>query len=98
MNKFECQLCKKKQWIPENGFFVKKRIKNGLNIEFNNLKLNPVYEECKKEINDAKNKIQKIENLDKDPENHIWRVFFSIRGYFAFVWVKMALRIYNKMK
>jgi len=64
MNKFECQLCKEKHYIPEKGFFVNKRIQNGLNIKLNSLKLNPVYEECKKEIIDAKNKIQKIENLE----------------------------------
>ena len=71
MNKFECQLCKEKHYIPEKGFFVNKRIQNGLNIKLNSLKLNPVYEECKKEINDAKNNIEKIEHLEKDPENFI---------------------------
>jgi len=70
INKFECELCKKNHCIPEDGFAINKRIQNALNIKLSTLKLNPVYEECKKEINEAKNKIQKIENLEKDPENY----------------------------
>ena len=57
---------------------IEKRIKNGLNIEFNNLKLNPVYEECKKEINDVKMKMQKIEALEKDPEYFIFELIVPL--------------------
>jgi hypothetical protein len=32
------------------------------------------------------------------PRINIWCAFFSIRPFFGFVWVKMALRIYNKIK
>ncbi len=53
-NGFLCKLCGDKHSIPENGFAINKRIQDGLNIKFNTLKLNPVYEECKKEINEAK--------------------------------------------
>jgi hypothetical protein len=71
INKFECELCKENHYISRKGFSINKRIQNALNIKFNTLKLNPVYEECKKEINDAKNNIEKIGHLEKDPENFI---------------------------
>ena len=42
-------------------------------------KLNINFEECKTEINDAENKIQKIENLDKDPEKYIFECFEELK-------------------
>ena len=78
-NTFLCKLCGDKHSIPENGFAINKRIQNALSIEFNTLKLNPVYEECKKEINEAKNNLQKIDNLENDPENHIFEYFEEIK-------------------
>ncbi len=79
MNKFECQLCKKKHSIPEDGFAINKRIQNALNIKLSTLKLNPVYEECKTEINEAKMNIQMIEDLDKDLENLIYEYFEELK-------------------
>jgi chromosome segregation ATPase len=79
INKFECQLCKKKHCIPEDGFAINKRIQNGLNIKLSTLKVNPVYEECKTEINEAKNNIQKIENLENDPENYSFEYFEELK-------------------
>ncbi len=79
INKFECELCKKKHCIPENGSAINKRIQNGLNIKLDTLKVNPVYEECKTEINEAKNNIQKIENLEKDPENYSFEYFEELK-------------------
>ena len=79
MNKFDCQLCEEKHYIPENGFFVNKRIQNGLNIKLNSLKLNSVYDKCKREITDAKNNIQKLENLQKYPENYIFEYFEELK-------------------
>ena len=79
MNKFECKLCKEKHYIPEDGFAINKSIQNALDIKLNTLKLNQVYEECKKEVTDAKNKIQKIEKLDKDPENYICEYFEELK-------------------
>jgi len=77
--KLDCELCEEKHFIPENGFAINKRIQNALNIKLNSLKLNPVYDECKQEINDAENNIQNIENLDKDPENYIFDYFEELK-------------------
>ena len=79
INKFECELCKENHYISRKGFSINKRIQNALDIKFNTLKLNPVYEECKKKINDAKNNIEKIENLEKDPENFILKYFEELK-------------------
>ena len=79
MNKFECQLCEKKHSFPEDGFAINKRIQNALNIKLSTLKLNPVYEECKSEINDARINIQMIENLEKNPENLIYEYFEELK-------------------
>ena len=79
MNKFECELCKEKHCIPEKGFAINRRIQNGLDIKLNSLKLNSVYEECKKKINEAKYQIQKIEILEKDPENYVFEYFEELK-------------------
>ena len=78
-NKFECELCEEKHYIPRKGFAINRRIQNGLSIEFNTLKLNPVFEKCRKEIYDAKNNIEKIENLEKDPEYFIFEYFEELK-------------------
>jgi len=43
------------------------------------LKLNPVYEECKIEINDAKIEFQRIEALEKESENYIFEYFEELK-------------------
>ena len=78
-SKFECELCKEKHYIPENGFAINKRFQSALDIKLNTLKLNPVYNECKKEINLAENSIEKIENLLKDPEHFIFEYFEELK-------------------
>ena len=79
MNKFECELCEKNHCFPEDGFAINRRIQNGLDIKLNSLKLNSVYEECKKKINEAKYQIQKIEILEKDPENYVFEYFEELK-------------------
>jgi hypothetical protein len=68
-----------KALYSKKGFSVNKRIQKGLDIKFNTLKLNPVYEECKKEIDDAKNNIEEIETLEKDAENFILKYFEDLK-------------------
>jgi hypothetical protein len=66
LNTFSCKLCDDEHCIPKKGFAINKSIQNALDI-----KLNPVYEECKTEINDAKINIQKIEILESDDESAV---------------------------
>ena len=78
-NTFLCKLCDDEHFIPIKGFAVNKRIQNALDIKFNTLKLNPVYDECKKEIGSAKMHVEKIENLEKDPEYYIFEYFEELK-------------------
>jgi Rad3-related DNA helicase len=79
IRKFECEVCDEKHNIPDKGFAINKSIQNALNIKLNTLKLNPVYEKCKREINDAENNIKNIENLEKDTENYIFEYFEELK-------------------
>jgi hypothetical protein len=76
-NTFLCKLCDDEYCIPEKGFVINKIIQNGLNIKLSELKLNPVYGECKKKTNGAKIEIQRIEALKKDTENYIFNILKS---------------------
>jgi len=78
-NKYKCELCNEDHIVPEKGFAVNKHIQNGLDIQFNKLKLNPVFDECKLEIEAAREHLSKIETLDKDPENYIYEYFADIK-------------------
>jgi len=44
-----------------------------------NLKLSPVYDECKRTITEAMDNVTKIELLEKDPENYIYEYFEDIK-------------------
>jgi hypothetical protein len=71
LNIFSCKLCDDEHCIPKKGFVINKNIQNALDIKLNSLKLNPVNDECKTEINDAKINIQKIEILESDDESAV---------------------------
>ncbi len=43
------------------------------------MKLNPVYDKCKEEIDIAKYNIEEIETLEKDPENYIFDYFEELK-------------------
>ena len=53
-NTLICGICQKKHHIPENGFMIHKRLQNLIKLELNAMKLSPVFEECKEEIEDAR--------------------------------------------
>ena len=78
-NTFLCKLCDDEHYIPKKGFAINKRIQNNLNRKLSSLKLNPVYEKCKKEINDVKNNLQKVEAFERDSENVIFEYFEELK-------------------
>lgn len=45
----------------------------------NLIDINPVYEECKKDIEEANENVAKIEEIDKDSENFIYNYFEDIK-------------------
>ena len=64
-NTFLCKLCDDEHYIPKKGFAINKRFQNALDIKLNTLKLNPVYEECKREI-----RVQYKRTTKRDGELH----------------------------
>ena len=94
-NTFLCKLCDDEHCIPKKGFAINKSIQSALDIKLNTLKLNPVYEECKSEINYAKNNIQKIENLEKDPENYSFEYFEELKRQVDLRREKLKLELDN---
>ena len=68
-DKFKCDLCHGIHVIPQNGFVVNKRLKAGLDIEINSLKLTPAYEECKARLEKVAEKAVEIENLIRNPKD-----------------------------
>ena len=48
-------------------------------FELNTLKLSPVFHECTKEIEEAKEKMVKVELLEQNAENYIYEYFEDIK-------------------
>ncbi len=78
-NFLQCVLCYKDHPITKEGFEINKRLRDGLEIEFNTLKLTPIFDECKVEIQKAKQKVVEIEKLEKNSENNIYEYFEDIK-------------------
>ncbi len=76
---FTCELCKEEHSIPKNGFLVNKRMQSGLEIQFNTLKLTPVFDECKQEIKKANENLEKVKTLEKNSESFIYEYFADIK-------------------
>ncbi len=76
---FQCEICKEEHFIPKKGFKVDKRLQNGLEIQFNTLKLTPIFDECKKVIKTARERVAKIDTLEKNSEGYIYDYFEDIK-------------------
>ncbi len=77
--KYKCFICSKQHTIPEEGFVINRRLQKQLDLELNKFKPSQAYEDCKKEINDAKDYVAKIEALEKDPETYIYDYLEEIK-------------------
>jgi len=76
---FKCGICQVDHAVPKEGIVINRHIQNALDIEFSTLKLNPVYEECKKAIIEAQSNLAQVEVLDKDPESFIYEYFEDLK-------------------
>ncbi len=56
---FICEICQEDHHIPKKGFIINKRLQKQLRLELNALKVSPVFDECMKEIEDAKENVVK---------------------------------------
>lgn len=68
--------------VPKNGFNINKHIQNALDIKFDSLKLNPVYDQCKRKIVKVKKKVATIETLEKNSDNYIYEFFEKVKRQF----------------
>ena len=78
-NTFICCICQDEHQIPKNGFMIHQKLQNLIKLELNLLEPSPLYEECKKEIEGAKEKVVTIEQLKKDPESYLYEYFEDIK-------------------
>jgi hypothetical protein len=76
---FVCGICQEEHMVPKNGFVVNSRLQKLLDLELNALKGSPVFDECMKEINKAKENLVKCELLEKNAENYIYDYFEDIK-------------------
>ena len=75
---FKCQCCNKQHLVPEESCFISEIIQSQLQLKLNSIH-NPVYDECKKEVEEAYEILDKIKNVEKDPENYIYNYFENIK-------------------
>jgi hypothetical protein len=78
-NIFICGICQEEHVIPKNGFVVPGRLQDLLDVELNKLAPSPMYEECMKEIENAKENVVEIGLLEKNAENYINEYFEDIK-------------------
>ena len=78
-NTLICSICQEEHFIPKKGFIVYKRLQKLITLELNDLKVSPVFHECTKEIEDAKEKMVKVELLEQNAENYIYEYFENIK-------------------
>jgi hypothetical protein len=79
-NIFICGVCQEEHLVPKNGFVVNSRLKNLLELELNTLfETNPAFEECKKELEQAKENVKMIEEFETNAEVYIYEYFEDIK-------------------
>jgi len=76
---FICEICQEDHHIPKKGFIINKRLQKQLRLELNALKVSPVFDQCMKEIDDAKENVDKIGLLEKNAENYIYDYFEGVK-------------------
>jgi hypothetical protein len=78
-NTFICEICQGEHFIPKDGFVVPNRLQDLLDIELNKFAPSPMFEECRKEIENAKESLVEIGLLEKNAENYIYEYFEDVK-------------------
>lgn len=76
---FDCELCHEDHFVPKQGFIVSKQIQDCLKIQLTGLKLTPVFDECKREIKEARENVSMIDSLVKNSDNYVHEYFENIK-------------------
>jgi len=78
-NTFICGICQEEHFIPKNDFKINDRLQELLELRLNEIKPSAMFEECKKELENAKENEVKIELLKKNAEKYIYDYFEDIK-------------------
>ncbi len=78
-NTFKCEMCNKEHYVPDGGFVVNELAQKALEIELHNIKLSPIFNECKQLIKETKESAAKIEAMANDPEGFIYQYFSDLK-------------------
>ena len=78
-NTFLCLVCHEEHIIPKKGSIVNNRIQKLLTLDLNILKASPLFDECIKEIENAKENVLKVEELQKNGEMYNYDYFENIK-------------------
>jgi hypothetical protein len=77
---FICEICQEQHLVPKNGFMVNNRLQDLLKVEINDLKFDdPIFDECKLEVEEAKENMSKVQELEKKTEMYIYDYFEDIK-------------------
>jgi hypothetical protein len=79
-NTFVCEMCQEEHVIPKNGFVVPDRLQDLLDVELNKFEPSPMFDECRKELEEAKASVLKIEQIETNPESYIYDYFEDIKN------------------
>ncbi len=78
-NTFICGICQKKHDLPKSGFKVNNRLQHLVKLQLNKLEQIAMFEGCKKELENAKENVVKIEFLERNSEKYIYDYFEEIK-------------------
>jgi hypothetical protein len=78
-NTFICGICQEEHFIPKNGFKINDRLQELLELRLNEIKPSAMFEECKKELEKAKENEVKTELLKKNAEKYTYDYFEDIK-------------------
>ena len=78
-NTFICGICQKKHDLPMSGFKVNNRLQHLVKLQLNKLEQLAMFEGCKKELENAKESVVKIELLERNAENYSYDYFEEIK-------------------
>jgi hypothetical protein len=77
---FKCEMCNEEHCVPDGGFVVSKLAQKALELEFHNIKLSPIFDECKQLIKETKESAAKIEAMANDSESFIYEYFTDLKN------------------
>ena len=76
---FICDTCKEEHALPNDGFMVNHRLQSLLELGIDAFKASPIFDECKKEIEDARKNMREVELLETNSESYIYDYFEEIK-------------------